>query len=58
MAMVLIDRGGRRVREVCRECGKVHRVKDCPERLKEQARIREFCAYADAFREWARRQQA
>jgi hypothetical protein len=30
MGMVLIDRGGRRVREVCRECGKVHGVRECP----------------------------
>ncbi len=28
--MLLIDKGGSRVRAICRECRKLHKAKDCP----------------------------
>jgi hypothetical protein len=61
--MRLIDRGGRRVREICRECGKLHSRQACPVRRKRRGvedpyakAVREFTEFADAFRASVARQ--
>jgi hypothetical protein len=51
MGMLLIDRGGRRVRKICVECRRIHNEKGCPRRKAvdpvDAARLR-FTRKADA----------
>lgn len=51
--MLLIDKKGSRVRAICRECRRLHGLKDCPRRKRADdpciEATREFARWADAY---------